>query len=88
LHQILIAIRLSQQLISQKIQPYQEEEKQRAITIIQNIATSSFRFASLASGAHQIYTRVEEWKDARAAKTVKSTLYLSQLMIYSYYHDS
>jgi hypothetical protein len=51
-------IRLLSQLINQKIQPYQEE-KQRAITIIQNIAASSFRFASLASGAHQIYTRVE-----------------------------
>jgi 3'-phosphoadenosine 5'-phosphosulfate (PAPS) 3'-phosphatase len=46
------------QLISQKIQPY-KEEKQRAITIIQNIAASSFRFASLASGALQIYIRAE-----------------------------
>jgi hypothetical protein len=46
------------QLISQKIQQY-PEEKQRAITIAQNTAASSFRFASLASGAHQAYTRVE-----------------------------
>ena len=45
-------------MISQKIQQY-PEEKQRAITIAQNIAASSFRFASLASGAHQAYTRVE-----------------------------
>jgi hypothetical protein len=46
------------QLISQKIQQY-PEEKQTAITITQNTAAFSFRFASLASGAHQAYTRVE-----------------------------
>ena len=46
-------------MISQKVQQYQEEEEQRAITITQNTAASSFRFASLASGAHQAYTRVE-----------------------------
>jgi hypothetical protein len=51
-------IRLSQ-LISQKIQQY-PEEKQRDITIAQNTAAaSSFRFASLASGARQAYTRIE-----------------------------
>jgi hypothetical protein len=63
-------IRLRQS-ISQKIQQY-PEEKQRAITITQNIAAiSSFRYASLASGAHQASTRVEEWKDVPAAKAVK-----------------
>jgi hypothetical protein len=46
------------QLISQKIQQY-PEEKQRDITIAQNTTASSFRFASLASGAHQTSTRVE-----------------------------
>jgi hypothetical protein len=47
------------QWITQKIQQY-PEEKQRAITIIaQNTTTFSFRFASLAFGAHQTYTRVE-----------------------------
>jgi hypothetical protein len=50
-------IRLSQ-LISQKIQQC-PKEKQSAITIAQNTTTSSFRFASLAFGAHQTYTRVE-----------------------------
>jgi hypothetical protein len=50
-------IRLSQ-LMSQRIQQYQEEEH-RDITITQNTATSSFRFAGLASGAHQTYTRAE-----------------------------
>jgi hypothetical protein len=50
-------IRLSQ-LMSQRIQQYQEED-QRDITIAQNTAASSFRFASPASGAHQAYTRVE-----------------------------
>jgi hypothetical protein len=44
--------------LSQKIRQY-PEEKQRAITITQNTAAFSFRFASLASGAHQAYTRVE-----------------------------
>lgn len=44
--------------MSQKIQQY-PEEKQRAITIAQNTAASSFRFAGLASGAHQTYTRAE-----------------------------
>jgi hypothetical protein len=54
----MIIISLSQ-LISQRIQQY-PEEKQRAITITQNTtAAFSFRFASLASGAHQAYTRVE-----------------------------
>ena len=45
--------------MSQRIQQYQEEEEQRDITITQNTATSSFRFAGLASGAHQTYTRAE-----------------------------
>jgi hypothetical protein len=46
------------QSINQGIHQY-TEEKQRDITIAQNIAASSFKFASLASGAHQTYTGVE-----------------------------
>jgi hypothetical protein len=50
-------IRLGQ-LFIQMVQQY-PEEKRRAITIAQNTGVSSFRFASLVSGAHQAYTRVE-----------------------------
>jgi hypothetical protein len=46
------------QLSTQKIQQY-PEEKQRTITIAQNTGAFSFRFASLVSGVHQAYTRVE-----------------------------
>jgi hypothetical protein len=49
-------IRLSQ-LIAQNIR-LDQKEKQIAITNIQDIA-SSFRFATPASGAHQIYIRAE-----------------------------
>jgi hypothetical protein len=45
-------------LISQKIQQY-PVENQRDTTIALNTAAYSFRFASLASGAHQTYTRAE-----------------------------
>jgi 3'-phosphoadenosine 5'-phosphosulfate (PAPS) 3'-phosphatase len=55
---ILLLIRL----ITQKIQQSYQAGKNRAITIVLNTiaaAPSSFKFASLASGAHQIYPRVE-----------------------------
>jgi len=47
------------QLISLKIQQYTEEKQKEDITIARNRAASSFRFASLASGAHQTFTGVE-----------------------------
>lgn len=59
-------IRLNQ-LIIQNIQQY-PQEKQRAITIAQNTAASSFRFASLAFGAHQAYTGVEYRKMSQLQK--------------------
>jgi len=62
-------IRLGQ-LSTRKIQEY-PEEKQRAITIAQITAASSFRFASLVSGVRQACTRVEKCKDVPAAKAVK-----------------
>jgi hypothetical protein len=46
------------QLISQKIRRY-PEENQRDTTIALNTVAYTFRFASLASGAHQTYTGVE-----------------------------
>jgi hypothetical protein len=50
-------IRLTQS-IAQNIWLHQRE-MEIAITSIQDIAASSFRFAALASGAHQIFIRSE-----------------------------
>ena len=57
-----------------------QEEKQRIITLTQNTAESFFRFASLASGAHQIYTRIEQLKDVLDAKAIKLTPYRCRLI--------
>ena len=78
MHQILKIIGRSQ-LITQVIQLIQEE-KQRIITFTQNIAESCFRFASLVSGAHRIYTRIEQWKDVLGAKAIKLALYWYRLI--------
>jgi hypothetical protein len=67
-------------LITQVIQLLQEEKKQRIITFTQNTAESFFRFASLASGAHQIYTRIEQLKDVLGAKAIKLTPYRYRLI--------
>jgi hypothetical protein len=66
-------------LITQVIQLLQEE-KLRIITFTQNTAESFFRFASLASGAHQIYTRIEQLKDVLGAKAIKLTPYRYRLI--------
>jgi hypothetical protein len=66
-------------LITQAIQLLQEE-KQRIITFTQNTAESFFRFASLAYGAHQIYTRIEQLKDVLGAKAIKLTPYRYRLI--------
>jgi hypothetical protein len=46
------------QLIARNIRLHQKE-MEIAITNTQDIAASSFSFAALASGAHQIYIRAE-----------------------------
>jgi hypothetical protein len=48
--------------MTQKIQQPYQAGKQRVIIIVRNTIAavpSSFKFASLASGVHQIYPRVE-----------------------------
>jgi hypothetical protein len=42
-----------------KKHPDTSKKRQRTITITQGIAASSSRYANLASGVHQTYTRVE-----------------------------
>ena len=66
-------------MITQLIQLLQEE-KQRIIIFAQNTAESFFRFASLASGAHQTYTRIEQLKDVLGAKAIKLTPYRYRLI--------
>jgi len=67
------------QWITQVIQLLQEE-KERIISFAQSTAESFFRFVSLASGAHRIYTRIEQWKNVLAAKAIKLALYRYRLI--------
>lgn len=62
------------------IQLLQEEKKQRIITFTQNIAESFFRFANLAYGVHQIYTRIEQLKDVLGARAIKLAPYRYRLI--------
>jgi len=79
-----MVIRLGQ-LGTQKIQQY-PEEKQRTITIAQNTGASSFRFASLVSGVHQAYTRVERCPSCKSSKV--GSLPISSNEISTYHYES